>query len=120
MIFNSEKWELDTDKIAVRNIEEGKIYDFYTDHIRYHLHYSEEYAPERLQKLVDDGNILEYLKELELKVTDEVNEQTDIFMTDSKEYQIALESGNLIEVGKIGNMLREQAKKSVYSTMVYI
>lgn len=119
MIFKSEKWELDTDKITVRSISDNKIYEFYTDQIRYHLHYSEEYAPKRLQKIVDNGNILEYLKKLELEVTNAVNEQTDIFMADSKEYQIALEAGNLIEVGRIGNLLREQAKESVFDAMVY-
>ena len=120
MIFKSEKWELDTEKITVRNISDDKIYEFYTDHIRYHLHHSEEYFPECLQKLVDNGEILAYLEELEIKVTDEINEQTEIYMNNSKEYQTALDSGNLVEVGKIGNMLREKAKESVYNSMIYI
>lgn len=120
MIFKSEKWELDTDKTTVRNIEDGNTYDFYTDHICYHLHYSEENYPERLQKLVDEGKILEYLEELDIKVTDAINDQMDVFMENSKEYQIALESGNLLEGGRIGNMLREQAKESIYASMVYV
>ena len=120
MIFKSEKWELDTEKITVRSISDSTIYEFYTDHIRYHLHHSEEYFPERLQQLVDNGEILEYLEELEIKVTDEINEQTEIYMNDSKEYQTALDSGNLVEVCKIGNMLREKAKESVYNSMIYI
>ena len=41
-------------------------------------------------------------------------------MKNSKEYQIALESGNLGEVGQIDNMLREQAKESVHNTMIYV
>lgn len=120
MIFKSEKWELNTEKITVRNITDGKIYEFYTDHISYHLHHSEEYFPERLQKLVNNGEILAYLEELEIKVTDKINKQTEIYINDSKEYQTALESGNLVEVGKIGNMLREKAKESVYNSMIYI
>ncbi len=120
MVFKSEKWELDTEKITVRNISDDEIYEFYTDHIRYHLHYSEEYFSERLQKLVDNGEILAYLEELEIKVTDAINEQTEIYMNDSKEYQTALDSGNLVEVGKIGNMLREKAKESIYNSMIYI
>ncbi|MDE6036103.1 MAG: hypothetical protein K2G36_09370 [Ruminococcus sp.] len=120
MIFKSEKWELDTEKITVRSISDGTIYEFYTDHIRYHLHHSEEHFPERLQQLVDNGEILEYLEELEIKVTDEINEQTEIYMKNSKEYQTALDSGNLVEVCKIGNMLREKAKESVYNSMIYI
>ena len=120
MIFKSKKWELDTEKITVKNVPDSTIYEFYTDHIRYHLHHSEEYFPERLQQLVDNGEILAYLEELEIKVTDAINEQTEIYMNDSKEYQIALESGNLVEVGQIGNMLREQAKESLYDSMIFI
>lgn len=120
MIFKSEKWELDTDKITVRNVKDGEAYNFYTDHIRYHLHYSEENYPERLQKLVDEGKILAYLEELELKIIDAINDQTEIFMADNKEYQIALEKGDLYAVGRIGNMLREQSKEGVYADMVYV
>jgi len=32
---------------------------FSSDHIKYHLHYSAEYRPVRLKKLVNDGTILE-------------------------------------------------------------
>lgn len=41
-------------------------------------------------------------------------------MNNSKKYQTALDFGNLVEVGKIGNMLREKAKENVYNFMIYI
>lgn len=120
MIFRSEKWELDTEKVTVTNLESGERYEFYEDCVRYHLHHSEEYFPERLQKLVDNGEILVYLEKLEIKVTDAINAQTEIYMNNNKEYQTAIDSGNLVEVGKIGNMLREKAKESIYNSMIYI
>lgn len=41
-------------------------------------------------------------------------------MENNKEYQIAVETGNLVEVGSIGNMLRENAKEIVYEDTVYV
>ena len=41
-------------------------------------------------------------------------------MDNNKKYQIAVQTGNLVEVGSIGNMLRENAKEIVYEDMVYV
>lgn len=120
MIFKSEKWELDTEKVTVTNLESGEQYEFYEDCVRYHLHHSEEYFPERLQKLVDNGEILAYLEKLEIKVKDAINEQTEIWCSQDKNFQIAKESGNLNEVGRIANMYRIIAERSIYETMVYV
>lgn len=131
MIFRSEKvingtpaWELDTDTQTVRHINpktgETERYVFHTDQIKYHLNYVKDYHPERLQKLVDEGEIYKYLDELDTKVTDSVNAQAQKFMDNDQEYQIALAVGNLYKVGKIGNNLRERAKETVFKAMVYV
>lgn len=120
MIFKSEKRQFDTDNITVTNLIDGSTHIFHADHIRYHINYTCEHCPERLQTLVDNGEILTYLEEFDVKVTDAICDQTDLLMENSKEYQIALETGNLIEVGSIGNMLRENAKEIVYEDMVYV
>lgn len=131
MIFRSKKaingtpaWELDTDTQTVRHINpktaEIERYVFHTDQIRYHLHYVEEYQPERLQRLVDEGEIYKYLDDLDIKVTDAVNAQAQKFMDNDQDYQIALAVGNLYAVGKIGNNLRERAKETVFKAMVYV
>lgn len=131
MVFKSEKmingtsvWELDTDTQTVRHINsktnETEHFTFHADHIRYHLHYVEDYQPERLQKLVDEGEIYKYLDELDIKVTDAVNAQAQKYMDSDRDYQAALEIGDLYKLGKIGNMLREQAKEPVFTAMVYV
>ena len=131
MIFQSKnlvqgvpEWELDTDTQTVRHANPGtgeqERYVFHTDHIKYHLHYVEEEKPERLQKLVDDGDIYRYLDELDIKVTDAVNEQTELFMSVSVDYRVALAVGNLYSVNAIGNMLRMEARNAVFETMVYV
>lgn len=131
MIFQSKTlingvpaWELDTDTQTVKhfNPKTAKVerYVFHTDHIELHLHYVEEYHPERLQRLVDKGEIYKYLDELDILITDALNAQTEKFMQSSKEYQIANAVSDHYKIEKIGNMLREQAKESVFNAMVYV
>lgn len=131
MIFQSKTlingapvWELDTDTQTVRHINpkiaKVECYVFHTDHIELHLHYVEEYHPERLQRLVDEGEIYKYLDELDIKITDALNAQTEKFMQSSKEYQIANAVSDHYKIERIGNMLREQAKESVFDAMVYV
>ncbi len=131
MIFQSKQtlngsplWAVDTDTQTVTHINpksgETERYVFHTDHIKYYLHHIEEMRPELLQEIVDNGEIYKHLDELDIKVTDAVNHQTELLMQSSREYQIANEIGDLNKVGTIGNMLRMQAQKAVYDTMIYL
>ena len=121
MIFQSKQkvngapiWEVDTDTQTVRHRNpktgETERYVFHTDHIRYYLHHIEEKRPDLLQEIVDKGEIYKHLDDLDTKVTDAVN----------RHYQVAVESGNLNAVGSIGNLLRMQAQRVVYDTMIYL
>ena len=124
LINGAPAWELDTDIQTVRhsNPKTAKVerYVFHTDHIKYHLNFVEEYHPERLQRLVDEGEIYKYLDELDIKITDALNAQTEKFMQSSKEYQIANAVSDHYKIERLGNMLREQAKESVLDAMVYV
>ncbi len=131
MIFQSKQsvnsaplWAVDTDTQTVTHINsksgETEHYVFHTDQIRYHLHHVEENFPERLQNLVDVGEIYKYLDELDIKVADAVKRQTELLMQSSREYQIANEIGDLYKVGAIGNILQMQARDSVFKAMVYV
>ena len=131
MIFQSKQtvdgapvWEVDTDTQTVRHRNpktgETERYVFHTDHIRYYLHHIEEMRPELLQEIVDKGEIYKHLDELDTKVTDAVNRQTDLLMQSSRDYQAAVMTGDLNAVGSIGNMLRMQAQRAVNETMIYL
>ena len=131
MIFQSKQkvndapvWEVDTDTQTVRHQNpktgETERYVFHTDQIRYYLHHIEDKRPDLLQEIVDKGEIYKHLDELDTKVTDAVNRQTDLLMQSSRDYQIAVASGDLNAVGSIGNMLRMQAQRAVYDTMIYL
>ena len=131
MLFQSNKtvngipeWELDTDTQTVRHTDPStgvqERYVFHTDHIRYYLHHIEEKRPELLQEIVDKGEIYKHLDELDTKVTDAVNRQTELLMQSSREYQIANEIGAINLSGSIGNMLRMQAQRAVNEAMIYL
>ena len=131
MIFKSKQtvdgapvWEVDTDTQTVRHRNpktgETERYVFHTDHIRYYLHHIEEKRPDLLQEIVDKGKIYQHLDELDTKVTDAVNRQTDLLMQSSQDYQVAVQTGNLLNVEAIGNMLRMQAQRAVNDSMIYL
>ena len=96
MIFQSKQkvndapvWEVDTDTQTVRHRspKTGKTerYVFHTDQIRYYLHHIEDKRPDLLQEIVDKGEIYKHLDELDTKVTDAVNRQTDLLMQSSRD-----------------------------------
>ncbi len=131
MIFQSKQtvdgapvWEVDTDTQTVRhrNSKTGETerYVFHTDHIKYYLHHIEEMRPELLQEIVDKGEIYKHLDELDTKVTDTVNRQTDLLMESSRDYQAAVMTGQIDKAGAIGNLLRMQAQRAVFETMIYL
>ena len=131
MLFKSKQtvegapvWEVDTDTQTVRHRNpktgETERYVFHTDHIRYYLHHIEEKRPDLLQEIVDKGEIYKHLDELDTKVTDAVNRQTELLMQSSREFQVAKEIGAVNLVGSIGNMLRMQAQRAVNEAMIYL
>lgn len=131
MIFKSKQtvngvplWEVDTDTQTVRhfNPRTGKMerYVFHADHIKYYLDHIEEKRPELLQEIVDKGEIYRHLDDLDTKVTDAVNRQTELLKQSSEDFRIANEIGDLNKVGSIGNMLRMQAQKAVNNAMIYL
>ena len=117
-------WEVDTDTQTVRHRspKTGKTerYMFHTDQIRYYLHHIEDKRPDLLQEIVDKGEIYKHLDELDTKVTDAVNRQTELLMQSSREFQVAKEIGAVNLVGSIGNMLRMQAQRAVNEAMIYL
>lgn len=129
MIFESKQtvngkavWTVDTDTQTVTHTtKSGETEEHYFSHdcVRYHLHYCEEYYPERLQNLVDNGEIYRYLDEFDNKVTDAVYEQAELLMQNDRAYRVALEIGDLNKMGAIGNAYTQQAREMVFETMVY-
>ena len=81
-------WRLDTNTLTVTHFnadtqtEEIKTYN--TDFIRYHLHFFDNHCPNRLRRLINEGKIIQYLDDMERKVSDAISRQVKLWkQTDS-------------------------------------
>lgn len=120
---NKSIWVLDTDALTVtHNIvdAEPSVTTFSSEHIKYHLHYSAEYCKDRLRKLVNNGEILSYLTELDRSVTEAVERQVEKWKSMDKEYLEAVAVGDLRKAQGLENMLRLCAREVVYADLVYV
>ena len=76
-------WRLDTNTLTVTHFnadtqtEEIKTYN--TDFIRYHLHFSDSHCPDRLRRLINEGKIIQYLDDMELKVSEAISRQVELW-----------------------------------------
>ena len=85
------EWRLDTNTVIVTHFntdtqtDESKTYT--TDFIRYHLHYSDSHCPDRLRRLVNEGKIVQYLDDMELKVGEAISRQVELWKQTDSCYQ---------------------------------
>ena len=117
-------WQLDTYTVTVTHfnvdtqIEESKTY--HTDFIRYHLHFSDSHCPDRLRRLVNEGKIIQYLDDMELKVGEAIARQVELWKQSDECYQKAVLSGDAEKMLGLENCFISMARETVFEYMVYI
>ncbi|MDO4156022.1 MAG: hypothetical protein Q4D37_04465 [Oscillospiraceae bacterium] len=117
-------WILDTNTMSVTHFNtdtlavESKTYN--TDFIRYHLHYSDSKYPDRLRRLVNDGKVIQYLDDLELKVSEAISRQVELWKQTDSCYQKAVLSGDTEKMLGLENCFVHMAREAVFECMVYI
>lgn len=117
-------WRLDTNTVTVTHFdsetlnEESKTY--HTDYIKYHLHYSASKYPDRLRRLVNEGRIIEYLDDMEMKVGKAIDRQVELWKKPDKEYQAAVISGDTDKAKRLENCLVYMAREAIFECMVYV
>ena len=117
-------WRLDTNTLIVTHFnadtltEESKTY--YTDYIRYHLHYSDNKYPDRLRKLVNTGKIVQYLDDLELKVEEAISRQVELWKQTDSCYQKAVIAGDAEKMLGLEHCFVYMAREIVFECMVYV
>lgn len=117
-------WRLDTNTVTVMHFnadtqtEESKTY--HTDFIRYHLHYSDSHCPDRLRRLVNDGKIVQYLDDMELKVSEALFRQEELWKQTDSCYQKAILAGDTKKMLGLENCFISMAREAVFECMVYI
>lgn len=120
---NKSVWVLDTNALTVTHNTvdtESTVTAFRSEHIKYHLHYSAEYRKDRLRKLLNSGEILSYLTELDKAVENALEQQVEKWKADDKEYQQALAVGDVGRAEGLENMMRLCAREVVYADLVYV
>ncbi len=117
-------WKLDTNTVTVTHFnadtqtEECKTY--HTDFIRYHLHFSDSKSPDRLRRLVNEGKIIQYLDDMELKVGEAITRQVELWKQTDSCYQRAALSGDADKMLGLENCFGHMAREVVFESMVYI
>lgn len=120
---NKPVWVLDTDALTVIHNTpdvEPSVTAFISDHIKYHLHYSAEHRPERLKKLVNSGEILEYLIDLDKAVEEALERQVNKWKDHDQDYLDAIAVGDTEKEKGLENMLRLCAREPIFEAMVYV
>ena len=117
-------WRLDTNTVTVTHFnadtqtEEIKTYN--TDFIRYHLHFSDSRCPDRLRRLVNEGKIELYLDDMELKVSEAITRQVELWKQTDSCYQKAVISWDTEKMLGLENCFVGMAREAVFECMVYI
>ena len=117
-------WRLDTNTVTVTHFntdtqtEESKTY--HTDFIRYHLHFSDSKCPDRLRRLVNNGRIVQYLDDMERKVSDAISRQVALWKQTDSCYLKAVLSGDAEKMLGLENCFVYMAREAVFECMVYI
>ena len=94
--------------------EESKTY--HTDFIRYHLHFSDSHCPDRL---VNDGKIIQYLDDMELKVGEAISRQVERWKQTDSCYQKAVIAADAEKMLGLENCFVYMAREAVFECMVY-
>ena len=83
----------------------------------YHIHHIESKNPDRIQRLVDSGELYDYLMDLYDRVDDAVERQRDIWLENDAKYKEVVRR-DPVEAAGIVNMYEMQAKEVVYEAMI--
>ena len=117
-------WSLDTNTVTVTHfnidtlVVESKTYR--SDFIRYHLHFSDSHCPDRLRRLVNEGKIIQYLDDMELKVSEAITRQVKLWKQTDSCYQRTALSGDAEKMLGLENCFISMAREEVFECMVYI
>ena len=117
-------WRLDTNTVTViyfnadTQTEESKPHA--TDFIRYHLHFPDSRCPDRLRRLVNEGKIIQYLDDMEMKVNEAISRQVALWKQTDSCYQKAGIAGDAEKMLGLENCFVYMARKAVFECMFYI
>lgn len=125
-VYNEKEipaWVIEVEKkkvTVIQNGDEEEVMQFYSDYIRYHFNYLAETNPDRIQNLIDEDRILEYIDDFDDRCFEAVDKQVELFKKSDRKYKIAAANDNIVEMGATLNNLTAIARQMIMNTMVYV
>lgn len=117
-------WRLDTNTVTVTHFnadtQTEDIKTYHTDFIRYHLHFSDSHCPDRLHRLINEGKLIQYLDDMERKVSEAISRQVELWKQTDSCYQTAVLSGDAEKMLGLENCFISMARESIFECMIYI
>lgn len=114
---------LNTDTVSVTltgdTMQKKEIF-FHTDYAEKFLKHTAAADPDKLQRLVDGGEIVNYLDDLEKRCMDAADTQTELWLRSDTEYQASVLDGDLKKAAGLRNGIYQIAKSEVMRTMVLV
>ena len=84
-----------------------------------HLQYLSENHPERIQKLLDEGNIYYYIAKLDRRITRAVDGQVRKWKESDTDYLTAVRNGDFLATNGLIINMTFRAEEAVLPTMLY-
>ena len=94
----------------------GGIWGAYADQ---RLRYMQDERTELLETLLDEGKLLDYLREFQGKAVDMVLEQTEAWMETDPEYRAACEAHDVLLQYQLRENLQARAEELMRDALVY-
>ena len=76
--------------------------------------------PDRLCRLVNEGKIIQYLDDMELKVSEAITRQVELWKQNDSCYKKAILAGDSEKMLGLENCFISMAREAVFECMVYI
>lgn len=121
---NMPIWRPDINTLTVTHFnadtftEEHNIHN--TDYSRYYLHYSYSKYPDRLRRLINEGKIVEYLDNLELKVGGAIDRQVELWKQTDSCYQASVLSRDADKMLGLKNCFIGMTREVIFDCIIYI
>ena len=80
----------------------------------------DSHCPDRLRRLVNEGKIVQYLDDMEMKVSEAITRQVELWKKTDNYYQTALLAGDKKEIIGLENCFENMAREIIFESMIYI
>ena len=93
---------------------------FVSVYIRRYIPYMLERNPDKLQELVNQGEIYSYLLKLETRAKDAEFDQIEKWLASDKEYLLAVKNDDFMKRTQLYNAFQEQARELILDSIIFV